>query len=684
MKTVKARPLTVRYMLTIALCAAVGARLTAQEEVPVAELLEEAAPAAAAAEAPAADPAPAAEAPAAEPVVAEAAVPEVEAVPAPEPEPVAEVAAPAPAAVEAPAPVVEAAPAGNGDGKAIVTVDDKNELMDSSSYDSGKITVALDGIPLADVVQLFTRLSGANIICNATNLQGTVTANLDNVDWEPAFRAILERQGLLLTEDPMNKGIFSIDPKSPDAPEPWVTETFKLSYLKSGDAAEMLSSMLGLADETAAKPAARKKAEDDDEVDVVVRKEGRVVSYPAGNMVVVSTTAARMEEIRKVLDEVDVPRQQVYIEAKIVEVRGGDSKKIGIDWSMLDGYKVGLGNLGMNYKKTRQRERGGANFSAAEAAAVYDDRGRRQSTASAVGDQGMAAALNPVAIANSTIAPGYAAVESATPGLSTYAGQNNVNARFTSITDVRTAIFGADAMTWMISALQKSEDALVVSNPKVIVANEEEALIDMARKEPYVTVERKTDGTGANTTYTFTTKMEVIPGELKENKLLPYIEQAFFTYGIKLEVTPRINNASNITVVVRPTLSEKINEYMPAGEGSTRYPIIQSKHVRTVFSLGDGQTAVIGGLTQSRDTDVVKKVPLLGDIPLLGKYFFTHTEKAKEQFETIIFVTVGIVDSEQPEMALAVPEATKLVQKHVNPDGKLIDKNAALVPEVVE
>ena len=117
-------------------------------------------------------------------------------------------------------------------------------------------------------------------------------------------------------------------------------------------------------------------------------------------------------------------------------------------------------------------------------------------------------------------------------------------------------------MTWMISALQKSEDALVVSNPKVIVANEEEALIDMARKEPYVTVERKTDGTGANTTYTFTTKMEVIPGDTKENKLLPYIEQAFFTYGIKLEVTPRINNASNITVVVRPTLSEKFNEYM--------------------------------------------------------------------------------------------------------------------------
>jgi type II secretory pathway component GspD/PulD (secretin) len=298
-----------------------------------------------------------------------------------------------------------------------------------------------------------------------------------------------------------------------------------------------------------------------------------------------------------------------------------------------------------------------------------------------------------VAIANSVITPGYAGVNSATPGTATLAGQNDVAARFTSITDVRTAIFGADALSLVLSALQKTEDALVVSNPKVIVANEEKALIDMAQKEPYVTVERKTDGTGDNTTYTYSTKMEVIPGDAKENKLLPYIEQAFFTYGIKLEVTPRINNASNITVTVTPTLSSLLEYYTPAGEGSTRYPIIQSKHVRTVFSLGDGQTAVIGGLTQTRDKDKVKKVPLLGDIPLLGKYLFSHTEKVKSQVETIIFVTVGIVDPEKPQMALAVPEGASLVHKHVDAEGRLIKwtppaemdpEKAELVPDVVE
>jgi type II secretory pathway component GspD/PulD (secretin) len=90
---------------------------------------------------------------------------------------------------------------------------------------------------------------------------------------------------------------------------------------------------------------------------------------------------------------------------------------------------------------------------------------------------------------------------------------------------------------------------------------------------------------------------------------------------------------------------------------------------------------------------MVKKVPLLGDIPLLGKYLFSHTEKVKSQVETIIFVTVGIVDPEKPQMALAVPEGASLVHKHVDAEGRLIKwaspaemdpEKAELVPDVVE
>ena len=655
MKVVKRRSMIVGSALAVALGLCAGGRLSAQEPVaPVAEVVEAAAPAA---------PVP------------------VEAVVAP---PAVAVEAPAPVPVEPAAPVVEA--------PAVVHPAGGEELPAGSADESGRITISLDGIELADVVQLFTRLSGANIICNTTNLKGLVTARLDNVEWEPAFRAILERQDLLLLEDPKNKGIFSIEPKKPDAPEPWVTETFKLSYLKAGEAAEMLKSMLGLADtddkaKTAAKPKAGGEGKED--VAVVMRKEGRVVSYPAGNIIVVSTTAARMEEVRAVLHSVDLPRPQVFIEAKIVELTGEDAKRIGLDWSMLDGYEVGVSKILRDYQKTRSRERGGSDYEVSEAAAVYDYKGKRMSTESAPGsDMGLAAALNPVAIANSSTE--YAGVDSATPGAAAVVGANDVSARFTSVSDISSAIFSAGALSLVMSAFQTVDNAAVISNPKVIVANEEKAVIDMSTKQPYVTVER-TAGTEESPGDKFASKIAVIPGE---NEKLSYIEEAFFTFGLKLDVTPRINNASNITVVIEPTISttSPYTTLNDAGEEiDTGYPMIHMKRVKTTFALGNGQTAVIGGLTTTRDRDTVKKVPLLGDIPLLGKYLFSHSTKEKVQVETIIFVTVGIVAPEDGRMALAVPEGATLVQGRVDSEGRLIKapatmkpEKAALVPEVVE
>ena len=638
MKAVQTRSLIVRYMLTMVLCAATGGRLAAQEAVaPVAGIAGEAAPAAIPPPAPV-------------PVEAEAAPP---AAPAPVP---VEVEA-APPAAPAPVPVeVEAAPA--VEAPAVVQPANGNELPEGRTNESGRITISLDNIELADVVQLFTRLSGANIICNTTNLKGSVTANLEDVEWEPAFRAILERQGLLLQEDPKNKGIFSIEPKKPDAPEPWVTETFKLSYLKAGDAADMLTSMLGLADPAeksrpVAKPVASSKKDDDEpvkeDVAVVVRKEGRVVSYPAGNMVVVSTTAPKMEEIRAVLASVDLPRQQVYIEAKILELSGDKGKKTGLDWSMLGRMNVAQLSGYRDYQ--------------------YD----RLHTESDVIDTSKTITRN-------------SSTHDSTRQYTDHNGR--------SISDDRvwTSLLGLRDLQVFLSALETSGDVTTISNPKVIVANEERAVIDMTTKTPYIVVAR-TAGTEESPGDKYSSAIAVIPGD---NEDLPYIEQAFFSSGLKLDVTPRINNASNITIKVVPTISFSKPYLQLLDDGgflNTGYPEISLKSARTVFSMDNGQTAVIGGLTQTRDRDMVKKVPLLGDIPLVGKYLFSHTEKAKEQVETIIFVTVGIVDSEKRQMALAVPEGASLVQKHVDAEGRLIKwaspaemdpEKAELVPEVVE
>ncbi|MDD5707504.1 MAG: secretin N-terminal domain-containing protein, partial [Kiritimatiellae bacterium] len=561
------------------------------------------------------------------------------------------------------------------------------------------ISVTLDDVALPDVVRLFTRLSGANIIVGTTNLTGSVTANLQDIAWRPALESILDGQNLMLIEKPPMSGVYVIMPRSATA-EPWITETFKLSYLKSGEATTLLKSMLGLTIQESSKkkaaPAASRTARrgssfgeepiEREEMEVAIQQDGRVVSYPAGNAVIVSTTPLKMDEVRKVLQVVDRPRPQVYIEAKIIQLGDEAKEAIGLDWSVLDGYEVAVGNLARDYTKTIMRESGAADFAATERAAVYDHRGRRQSTESVTGagaadgegdgegsgatasgaDMGSANSLTPTLIAGT---PAYAGVNSAIPGQADYAGRNTMKTRFTGVNDIRTAVFAADAVSLVMSALKQSDDAFLVSNPKIVVANEERAVIDISRKDPYVEVSRKTEGTGDNTTYTYSTELAVIPGE---NEDLPYVEQAFFTYGIKLNVTPRINNASNITVVIEPTISTLYDYYEPA-IGLTRYPVIDLKRVSTTFSVGDGKTAVIGGLTETTDQETVKKIPLLGDIPLIGKYLFTHTKKAKVQRETIIFVTVGVVGADETDVRTRTPEASRLIHKHITPEGKLVD-----------
>ncbi len=601
-------------------------------------------------------------------------------------------AVPEAAEAAAPAEAVEAVPEA---AEAAEAVPEAAEAAAVSASEGGeRITVTLDNMDVAEVVNLFIRNTGANIIAATTNLKGTVTANLNEVPWTEALESILEPHKLVLNKKP--SGVYVIEAVPAGAPEPWITEVFPLSYLKAGEAAELLKSLLGLGvEDTAAaarKPAGAQRAamrpEDEapkEEVAVVFRKDGRVVSYPAGNAVVVSTTRQKMEEVRQVLQETDRPRPQVYIEAKIVELQGDAAKKIGVDWSMLDAYGLGMGGtmdadgnltpLRRDYKSSRIRERGSAKYRGGENAAAWDARGRPLHSATATDPTAATASpIDGIGEPGTGTDGSYVNSFSATPGAALVEGWNKANGTWRAVNDTRTAVFSADVLQVVLSALETSEDAVVISNPKVIVANEEKAVIDMSTKEPYVEVTRDTEGTGAETTFTYSTEMNVIPGD---NETLPYIEEAFFTYGIKLIVTPRVNNASNITVAIEPTISNLQGYYLPAGIGMTRYPIIDIKRVRTIFSLGDGKTAVIGGLTTTADVEVVKKVPLLGDIPLLGKYLFSHTATEKRQRETVIFVTVGIVGADAATTRVGAPEASKLIPKHVTPDGRLIDAGRA-------
>jgi type II secretory pathway component GspD/PulD (secretin) len=223
---------------------------------------------------------------------------------------------------------------------------------------------------------------------------------------------------------------------------------------------------------------------------------------------------------------------------------------------------------------------------------------------------------------------------------------------------------------WVIDAFEGVDGVSLISNPKIIVANEETAVVDMTTKFPYVDVksETTTPGGGNPPTTTTTTQLQVIPGKDGTGFCAG---EAFFSYGVILKVTPRVSSSGVITVKIEPSISELLKSqdnpqgYYEIGAAEantpqTKYPIISIKKVTTMFSMLDGTTAVIGGFTRTGENNTDNGIPLLRDIPWVGPRLFGWKSRSKDQEELVIFVTVGIVDAEQ-----AMPENVGLPKNAV-------------------
>jgi len=452
------------------------------------------------------------------------------------------------------------------------------------------VSLTLDDVPLAEVVRLFTRISGANIIAATSNLQGQVTANLQDVMWKPAFESILERQSLQLVEKPPASGIFVIEGRK-SGEDPRVSTTIKLNFAKVSDVVALVTSVLG--------------------------KEGTVTPFPAANSIVINASVLKADEVGKIIEQLDRPRTQVSIETKIVQLSEGMSRKVGINWSSLDEYNI-VGTANAKYNRDASDGRTRTGNQSQNTSRTFDQFGNEmpqldhyETITTPSGDISVPI-YKPTTTISDTLAEG-------------------LNNQVTSLRGL-SAVLSPGQFNVVLSMLEGSSGAKLVSNPKVIIANEEKAIIKMAKDEPNL-----------KTTVTRAT----VQGQADQYSTEIDGARPFFTYGITMEVTPRINTASNITVIIKPELSSKVGtKYAPDGINS--FPIVEKKSVETVFSLSDGRTAAIGGLIETDEEDGVSKVPLLGDIPFLGSWLFSHKSRVKTQKEVLIFVTVRLINPVTP------------------------------------
>ena len=172
-----------------------------------------------------------------------------------------------------------------------------------------------------------------------------------------------------------------------------------------------------------------------------------------------------------------------------------------------------------------------------------------------------------------------------------------------------------------ISMIEEDEDTKTLSAPKILTLNNREAAIVVGTRYPIIESEINTGISSSDGT---------------KSESLEYYE----SIGIQLNVVPQICADGYINMVVRPSVTEIIGE-----RGENRYPIIKTRDTETQTLVANGETIVIGGLLEERETEGVFKVPFLGDIPYLGRLFRRDT-KDNATIDLLIFLSATIIDED--------------------------------------
>jgi len=352
---------------------------------------------------------------------------------------------------------------------------------------------------------------------------------------------------------------------------------------------------------------------------VVWKINKMAIAFPESNAVMVTAPAMILDACEQVIREVDVEPKQVYIEARFVELSNNVFHDIGIDWSMLDGMK-GSVSFGGGIQGNRL------------------GKGVRDYTR--VLDNGTSYTLS-----GSELEGGH-------DGNITY---------FNGTLDF-------SQMYVILSALEGNQDARIFSNPKIIVSSGKKATVDMTTKYPNVKIAAKRTTNSGGDSLDLDMQMAEIPGEDK----FMFAKEAFFSWGISLEVTPRIGTNGLISVSIVPTISSQ-NGWVESGTESAdsdsgtisaRYPVIEVQRLVTEFAMASGTTAVIGGLSRTVEEQVDNGIPLLSDIPWIGSRLFGSSARKKQQKEIIVFVTVGLVDPGNMQKDSGLPKNAVLGRQY--------------------
>ncbi|MFH1476753.1 MAG: hypothetical protein ABIH24_04570 [Verrucomicrobiota bacterium] len=518
------------------------------------------------------------------------------------------------------------------------------------------ISVAFDNVPVQDVVNMFAQISGANIIMAGSFTNLFITANLKNVGWKSALNLALGSVNLSMIEDPsgilmvVTSEMYPKKLQEIEATKPLMTRTIIPRYLNAVDLVEQIK-LFKILSPRGCIATSQSAKQDIFSLKSSETKAALMIQNPSITTAIVITDIKEyVEKVEAMIRVLDKREPQVFIEARIINVVSGDSKKIGVDWSMLDsfGVQAGLNNLNWNYNdshavqnsKINKQNQYDRRSSQDDISKLYDIDGK-QYQETVITDRESPPGSGHY-ITETKVTPTRTIADKIGLGQDITADKSDTILDAVTQTRTATAFMNISQVSLFLSALEKNSNAEMISHPQIVVGNRVEAKIHVGQKYPVLPT-LKTDNTqaGSAPNITYSDGPEII-----------------LDLGLTLWVIPEIDFQNNtIRLTVRPETATHDGEVKNPQTGKT-YPIVLSRDIVTRVNVPSGHTVAIGGLVENRTSKIEKKVPVLGDIPLLG-LLFRHTEDAVSKNNLIILITPTILDDSKPLTGLeAVAQLT--------------------------
>ena len=410
--------------------------------------------------------------------------------------------------------------------KPLTAEEKEKRIAETFAYTGEKLSLNFQDIDVRSVLQLIADFTDLNLVASDT-VQGSITLRLQNVPWDQALDLVLKTKGLaqrkignVLLVAPAEE-IAARERQEMEAQRqvaelaPLRRELIQVNYAKASDIAALFQSVSAGQNE----------------------ERGTVTVDDRTNAIIAYQTQERLEELRRIVTQLDIPVRQVMIEARIVEANVDFERELGVNW-----------------KGSRTGSSGNFNVDGA-----FVDLGANS--------------------ASSGIGIGF--------------------------------LGGKSQLDLELSAMEKTGNGEVVSQPKIVTSDKETAKIMKGSEVPY----QEASSSGATST-------------------------SFKEAALSLEVTPQITPDNRIMMEVKVT--KDAPDFQKAVDG---VPPIDKNEVNAKVLVADGETIVIGGVFQNTRKETVEKVPVLGDIPFAGR-LFRRNMLQDDKTELLVFITPRIMNNQ--------------------------------------